>query len=117
MKRKGSSPPFQAAMLADPARSASDGFANPTAFLGESSPLMSSGTFFRRGLTGNMELAERRGQPFSFRPNTDRKESVPAVPRSFRGTERVVPAVSSPPFLPRNGKGRPRRCPRRWERP
>ncbi|MBR0513687.1 MAG: DUF1073 domain-containing protein [Clostridia bacterium] len=46
----------QAAMLADPARSASDGFANPTAFLGESSPLMSSGTFFRRGLTGNMEL-------------------------------------------------------------
>ncbi len=46
----------QAAMLADPARSASDGFANPTAFLGESSPLMSSGTFFRRGLSGNMEL-------------------------------------------------------------
>ena len=46
----------QVAMLADPARSASDGFANPMAFLGQSSPLMSAGTFFRSNLTAQMEL-------------------------------------------------------------
>ena len=33
-----------------------DGYSNATAFLGEDSPLMSSGTFHRSGLTANTEL-------------------------------------------------------------
>ena len=47
-RAKGSLPPFL--------RSASDGYTNPAAFLGESSPLLSAGTFRRSGLTANTEL-------------------------------------------------------------
>ncbi len=36
--------------------SAADGYANALASLGENSPLLSSGTFFRNGLTANTEL-------------------------------------------------------------
>ena len=42
--------------LADASRFSVDGYANPAAFLGEESPLISSGTFRRSGLTMNTEL-------------------------------------------------------------
>ena len=50
-------PPLAQALLLSASRQyASDGYSNAAAFLGESSPLLASGTFRRSGLTANTEL-------------------------------------------------------------
>jgi len=49
-------PGLQAQILASMDNVAKDGYSNAAAFLGADSPLISSGTFLRSGLTGNTEL-------------------------------------------------------------
>ena len=54
--RKLPDPAKQAAILAGVRGEALDGYNNAAAFLGQSSPLISAGTFLRSGLTSNIRL-------------------------------------------------------------
>ncbi len=55
MKKSRKKRPHGAAAPKNPRR-AGDGYANPAAYLGESSPLLSAGTFLRSGLSSDTEL-------------------------------------------------------------
>ena len=54
--RKLPDPARQAAIMAGVRGEALDGYNNAAAFLGQSSPLISAGTFLRSGLTSNIQL-------------------------------------------------------------
>ena len=54
--RKIPDPAKQLALMAGVRSEVQDGYNNPAAFLGESSPLLSAGTFLRSGLTSNTRL-------------------------------------------------------------